>query len=348
MIKTWLVAPFFPLGGAERQMHELAKSFSSDLLLVDMQSDVKNRTLDGVNVLGMNNDVLHLNEKNRLVRRFKRYVSLFKFFLQIKEANIQQVVFYSPIFLPLVYALSYTQVKVGFSIREYKSSLFKGFELACIKKANIIFTNTVRASNKLSEQGLECKLTLNTIPPSKFSTNKYTRANTDILVVSNLQPHKNVHMLLNATKKMRLNIRVAGEFSNTVYYEKCKKIAGTSCCNIEFLGSIEKDFILELLQKATCLIHPSLLEGTSNAILDAINTETPLLVSDIPENSYLVDDLNDFLFTQNNELALKNKIEFLLENRLSIEYKNKMKFLNKRLSLKFSNKNLNEIYHLLQ
>jgi glycosyltransferase involved in cell wall biosynthesis len=147
---------------------------------------------------------------------------------------------------------------------------------------------------------------------------------------------------------MKLNIRVAGKLSNPVYYKKCQKIAENSCCNIEFLGSIEKDAIHKLMKKATCLIHPSLLEGTSNAILDAINTETPLLVSDIPENSYLVDDFNDFLFSSNDELELKSKIEYLLENRFSDEYKSKMRFLNERLSFKFSNKNLSKIHHFLQ
>lgn len=346
MIRTWLIAPIFPFGGAERQMHEVAKLSSDDIALVDMKSAIKERHYDGAQVIGLDNDVLHLHIKNKVYRRFKRYLSLYKLYKKIKEKKISQVVFYNPIFLSLAFVLSFTNVKVIFSVREYKGSLFKGVSLICLKRVDVLFTNTTRVKNKLSELNTPCRLVLNTIMHIPLVDHN-DRVEETVLVISNLEPHKNLHFLLKSTKNMSFKINVAGKISNQEYYRRCKAIAEESNCEVSFLGSISQKELNQQLLRTSCLIHPSLIEGTSNAILDAINTSTPLLVADIPENSYLVDDLDSFLFSVDDELQLERKITSLLNTCPPQKYKQQQAYLKNRLETKFSKENISELVKLL-
>ncbi len=346
MTKTWLVAPDFPLGGAERQMYEAAKLMPNEAVLVGMKSKGDRRDDSGALVIGLDNDVLHLHIKNKVYRRFKRYLSLFKLYKKIKEEKVSQIVFYNPVFLSLAFFLSFTKVKVAFSIREYKPSIFRGLSLICLKNVDVLFTNTTRVKNKLSELSMTCTLVLNTIHSAPLvKSNK--RCEGAVLVISNLEPHKNLHFLLKATKNMSLKINVAGKISNLSYYNLCKAIADESNCEVNFFGSISQEDLNKQLVTTTCLIHPSLIEGTSNAILDAINTNTPLLVSDIPENSYLVDDFNSFLFSVHDELQLARKVTNLLNTYKTQEYKQQQAYLKNRVETKFSKENLSELVKLL-
>lgn len=346
-MKYWLIAPEYPFGGAERQMFELAKSNKDSFKLIDLKSVDENRIIDGVNIIGFSIDVLHLNTKNKIIRRFKRYLSFYSLLIRLKKQSAGTVVFYNPIFFSLAYFLKKnSNIRVVFSIREYKPSLFKLLNLYILKKIDLIYTNTPRVKAKLNELGVNCDLVLNTI--NIESTQQVTtRKKNEILVISNLEPHKAVHILLYATQDMSLTINIAGKLSNPEYYNYCQSIAKNSECSINFLGSIPQEVLKEYLTKSSCLVHPSILEGTSNAILDAIGTGTPLLVSDIPENSYLVDDIDCFTFRSNNIEDLKFKLVTLLENSEEPEVLNKLEFLKVRLDMKFSPGNINQIFRLL-
>ena len=346
-MKYWLIAPEYPLGGAERQMFELAKSNKDSFQLIDLKSADKNRIIDGVNIIGLGTDVLHLNTKNKVIRRFKRYFSFYSLLIKLKKERAGTVVFYNPIFFLLAYFLKKnTDIKVVFSMREYKPSLFKFLNLYILKKIDLIYTNTPRVKAKLNELGVNCDLILNTINVEN-TQQTLTRNKNEIFVVSNLEPHKAIHILLYATQNMSLTINIAGRLSNPDYYNYCQSIAKTSSCTINFLGAIPQESLRAYLIKSSCLVHPSILEGTSNAILDAIGTSTPLLVSDIPENSYLVDDLDCFTFRANNTEELKLKLSTLLKNSEETETLNKLELLRARLNIKFSTNNLAQITRLL-
>lgn len=348
MSKVLLVIPEYPLGGAERQIFELANSYDNLFQVIDLKSSKKSRTVDNVDIMGFDIDVLHLKTKNKIVRRFKRYWCLLKLFFKFYSMNADTIVFYNPIFLSLAFFLKiFSDFKIVFSIREYKSSLFSVVGVYLFKKMDLVYTNTPRVKMKLSELGVNCELVLNTITSINVD-DKLKRNKDEILVISNLEPHKAIHILLYATKNMSLTINIAGKISNSVYFDYCKKIAEESCCRVNFLGAIPQDNLQEYLKNATCLVHPSILEGTSNAILDAISTGTPLLVSDIPENSYLVDDLDVFLFCANDISDLQLKLKFLLNNSEDYIVLSKLEYLKSRLGIKFSAENLNKIVRLLR
>jgi len=347
MKKVWLVVIEYPLGGAERQIFELASSDTERFQLVDLKSSFTNRIVGENMIIGLNHDILHLNTKNKIFRRIKRYVSLYKLFFIIRSKDIDAVVFYNTVFISLAYWLKlFTNIKIIFSIREYKPFLFRGINLFFLKNLDLLYTNTPRVKASLNELDINCELILNTI--NDINSNIDTKRNKNkIIVISNLEPHKSIHILLLATKEMNITINIAGKISNLQYYSYCKKIAADSNCVVNFLGAVSQDILQEHLKNATCLVHPSTLEGTSNAILDAISTKTPLLVSDIPENCYLVDDIDLFLFRKNDIEDLKIKLEFLLSENKNSDIFNKLEYLKNRLDIKFSKNNLNKIWQII-
>jgi glycosyltransferase involved in cell wall biosynthesis len=57
-----------------------------------------------------------------------------------------------------------------------------------------------------------------------------------------------------------------------------------------FLGALERGLIPDLLRSADAFVSPSLFEGQSNAVLEAMHEGLPILVSDIPEQRETVVD----------------------------------------------------------
>ncbi len=337
--KIWLVVPSFPLGGAERQLFELAKYNPNRFIIVDSSSTVEKRNVNGVDILGLGIETLHLNVKNRCIRRFFRYLSFVKLVSKINKNNVSKVVFYNPIYFILTPFLKFKKVSVVLSLREFHKKLFSPLYLYLIKSADYIYTNTPRVKEKLQKHNINCDLHLNYIdlkPLNKWKNND-TRT---ILVISNVEPHKNIHMLIDKVRDKNIIINVAGKISNIEYYNKCLRIANESLCEVNFLGSLSRDELDDYLVNTRCLVHPSILEGTSNAILDGIKFGTPILVSDIPENTFLVDNNNEFIFNDKN---FEKKLGRVIFGEIDDKYIIKQEKIRKRCEMLFSLDNISNI-----
>ncbi len=83
---------------------------------------------------------------------------------------------------------------------------------------------------------------------------------------------------------------------------------------INFLGK-RKD-VLEILRVADLFVLPSLYEGMSNAILEAMASKCAIIVSDIPENKELIEDKkNGLTFNAGNYCDLAEKIKIMQQNK---------------------------------
>ena len=83
--------------------------------------------------------------------------------------------------------------------------------------------------------------------------------------------------------------------------------------NIYFLGNISD--ILPILQATTIFVRPSLTEGMSLAILEAMACGLPVVASDIEGNAEIIDNgKTGCLVPPTDSKALAETIEFLLSN----------------------------------
>lgn len=121
---------------------------------------------------------------------------------------------------------------------------------------------------------------------------------------------KGCHTLLKAMQAVgyKGTIVIAGEDSHgTAYMESIRSLAKT--LNVKFIGFISsKPMLMALIARAKFFMFPSEIEGLSLMLLEvASNGATPLICSDIPENTQVFTD-KEVLFFRNkdvNDLAEK-------------------------------------------
>ena len=83
--------------------------------------------------------------------------------------------------------------------------------------------------------------------------------------------------------------------------------------NVIFAGFVYGDDVTRLMLNCYCYIQPSDVEGLSPVILSVMGLGVPLIVSDIAENKYAVDD-TAIQFSKSSIESLTDKIIFAEEN----------------------------------
>lgn len=113
------------------------------------------------------------------------------------------------------------------------------------------------------------------------------------VAVGRLNYQKNYPVLVDAMASLRgdLRLAIAGDGPDRdalVAQMEARGVAG----RINLLGSIARDDIPHLLKAADIFVQPSLFEGQSNALLEALHAGLPCFVSDAPEQIETITDDN--------------------------------------------------------
>lgn len=133
------------------------------------------------------------------------------------------------------------------------------------------------------------------------------------LFVGRFIPDKGLHYLIpafcksNSKKKLVL---VGGSPNPSKYEHEIHELANE---NVIFAGYIYGDDVTRLMLNCYCYIQPSDVEGLSPVILSVMGLGVPLIVSNIEENIYAVQD-TAILFNQSDISSLTEKINFAEEN----------------------------------
>ncbi len=111
-----------------------------------------------------------------------------------------------------------------------------------------------------------------------------------ILAVSRLIPHKGIHYLIEAYKRINTNKRLViagGSFFTDAYVKRLKEIAGNDP-RIIFTGFQKGKTLSELYSNAYLFVLPSESEGLPIALLEAAGYGQCALASNIPENMEVI------------------------------------------------------------
>jgi len=131
------------------------------------------------------------------------------------------------------------------------------------------------------------------------------------LFIGRFIPDKGIHFLLEAFKRIDTNkklVLVGGSPNPSSYEVKLKE---TSDKRIVFPGYIYGDDVNVLIKNAYIYVQPSLIEGLSPVILTVMGLGTPLICSDIRENTYIVKE-NATLFKAGSVDDLYQKLTYSL------------------------------------
>lgn len=136
-----------------------------------------------------------------------------------------------------------------------------------------------------------------------------------ILYLGRIVPEKGIHYLINAYKEISTDIKlvIAGGSSHTDgYMAEVKKLAKGDD-RIIFTDFVQGEVLEELYSNAYIYCLPSDLEGMPISLLEAMSYGNCCLTSDIPECTEVCEDKAVY-FEKGNELSLKDKLEYLLNN----------------------------------
>ncbi|WP_334050108.1 glycosyltransferase family 4 protein [Alteromonas gracilis] len=303
MVKILCIVPSFPCGGAELQLRYF-KNYSSNKIDVKILSLTESPTAD----LTIANDLMLSNVNNKPIKMMLRIIRSLRLSVYLLTRDVDVLMFYNRIFLPVAILLRFFNKKVIFSVREYDESVAFGWRKYSLSKMNRVYANSARVTNLLNSVGVNCNLIKNYFP---FDETNYEHANLsektkfEVVVVANIQPHKNIEIVIQAASIIGVKVIIFGREDNEEYCDKLKALANDTNVKVEFGGFKNKYIINERLKESVCLIHPSLKEGTPNSVLEAINLGVPILLSKIPEHEALCLKKNAYF----NPLSAKNLSE---------------------------------------
>jgi len=131
------------------------------------------------------------------------------------------------------------------------------------------------------------------------------------LYIGRLEKDKGVGTLLSCFLELEYNLRIIGDGPMR---EKVKEICSTRK-NIEYLGSRDNQFVLQILKTARGLIFPShYYEGFPMVIAEAFSCGTPVISSDIGSHAEIViNGFNGLHFRVDDPDDLSLKVRTLAE-----------------------------------
>ena len=194
------------------------------------------------------------------------------------------------------------------------SNISKKYEKTALNLADAITVNSNEGYNYYTEMGFNVAqipnaIDLNIIP--KKSTKKYDN---QIIFAGRLSKEKGVETLLETGARLSDNYHLLIAGSGPLE-EKVKNLASKKS-NVHYLGYQQKDDVLSLIHSSDLLLQPSLEEGMSSTLLEAMGCGTCILASNIEGISEIIEnEKTGVLVEPNNSNELLNKIQDLLSNK---------------------------------
>jgi len=194
------------------------------------------------------------------------------------------------------------------------SSISKKYEKTALNLADVITVNSKEGYDYYTEMGFNVvqipnAIDLNIIP--KKSTKQFEH---QMVFAGRLSKEKGVETLLETALQLPDNYHLLIAGSGPLE-GKTKDLAAKKT-NVHYLGYQSKPNVLSLIHSSDLLIQPSLEEGMSSTLLEAMGCGTCILASNIEGISEIVENnKNGLLVEPNNREELLNKILDLLPKK---------------------------------
>ena len=200
------------------------------------------------------------------------------------------------------------------------SNISKKYEKMALNLVDAITVNSKEGYDYYTKMGFNVvqipnAIDLNLIP--KKSTKQFKN---QLIFAGRLSKEKGIEILLETASQLPDNYHLLIAGSGPLE-EKVRKLSDEKT-NVHYLGYQSKQNMLSLIRGSDLLIQPSLEEGISSTLLEAMACGTCILGSDIEGISEVIENNKTGLLVEpNNSDELLNKILYLLpknEKRLSM------------------------------
>ena len=188
----------------------------------------------------------------------------------------------------------------------YKTPKWKGFgakyikfgeRLAMRRADEVVVLSRSIQDYFMKEYGRECRFLPNglSMPGGVTDSSCLDRLNLRghdfLLCVSRLVPGKGLETLVEAFKGVRTNAElvIAGDSEHVEEFKAMLKTSAAGDPRIRFIGFAGKEDLCALYSAARLFVFPSEAEGMPMVLLEAMWFDCPCLVSDIPENTEVLE-----------------------------------------------------------
>jgi len=189
-------------------------------------------------------------------------------------------------------------------------SLSNKYEQNALKWADVITAGSRESFEYYSSLGYDITYIPNAIDVKSLSPDVNQKYEKQIIFVGRLSKEKGINSLIQLTqilpKDIHLIIVGSGPLENEIKNLAIQK------SNVDFMGYLSKDKVIPLIRGSFALIQPSLAEGISSTVLEAMACNVPIIASDVGGNKELViNNENGFLINPNSLEELNQKIILL-------------------------------------
>ena len=193
------------------------------------------------------------------------------------------------------------------------------YEQNALKWADAITTGSKESFDYYSNQGYNPHYIPNAIELDSLTLDINQKYEKQIIFVGRLSKEKGIESLIQLSEILPKNIHLvivgSGPLENEI-----KKIS-IKHSNIDFLGFLPKNKVIPLIRGSFALLQPSLAEGISTTILEAMACEIPINASDLGGNKELIiNNENGFLIDPQNINEINEKIIELSENKILVKF----------------------------
>lgn len=190
------------------------------------------------------------------------------------------------------------------------------YEQNALKWADAITAGSREAYDYYSNLGYKIHYIPNAIDIESLPTNVNKKYDKQIIFVGRLSKEKGIDLLIELFKILPKEIHLIIVGSGPLE-SKIKKIS-QQYSNIDLLGYLPKNQLIPLIRGSFALIQPSLAEGISSTILEAMACKIPIIASNVGGNKELVfNNRNGFLIHPESVDELNQKI-ILLSNDVDL------------------------------
>lgn len=136
----------------------------------------------------------------------------------------------------------------------------------------------------------------------------------NVLFLGHIKRTKGIVEYLSCASNFReINFYVAGK--ETDDFQLSKQIAEQKLSNVLYLGNLEHDDVIEMLDKADVFLFPSYTEGFSLSLLEAMARGTPTIATDVGANREMLSNNCGYIIEARDSAALIEKLSDYISNK---------------------------------
>ena len=194
------------------------------------------------------------------------------------------------------------------------SNVSKNYENKALKSADVITAISKEACDYYSKDGFDVIHVPNAIDLDSFPKKAIKSFENQIIYAGRLSKEKGIDTLLDTAKHLppEYNLLIAGRGPE----EKKVRNVANSKTNVHYLGYQSKQNTISLIRGSDLLIQPSIMEGISSTLLEAMGCGTCIIASNVGGNPEIIENnKTGVLIEPNDTKKLLDKIsDLLMEN----------------------------------